>query len=551
MQAEQAWKQVSPNLATRPLVGVEKMLNYAEHYQNGNFQLAIALLFQTSLPPETLRQRFGLAVWMVRGHLPELGTWTVGKAVDSSLDLDHATFTAIETVEEAQRWIDDTVVLVEDGPTVRETVGLLTNQRIEPAGKQFRIYLVANPRNGKPGIVLNASHVLNGHRTSFQGCAVLQALADARLAALFEANPDPRTALEAVFVPEDLSRLLSKLPISLNTAYNDKFKPGPEQLEAGMDKISERISNGMMPTIGIPRFESPAKNPEYSLGHLPNGDAMTMLNLKRTIGAAEHRSLHQAYKKRGASLPSFVYACIVNSIDRRCNASTAQDGEAPGANLAYSAHASRWFPAETFMARSPVNMAIVMGSGYIAPHELRSAQRGRDLNQDELFALARTIRSKQEAYLDHPYIISATEQVGSDIAAMVQNTAIKQREAGTDLYVALSENAPAICPPTLTSQGDVRFQTFFTAQGASFDARPLQPQEEFVHINDGIIGGRTTDASVCFAMYSFLGVLTLNAYFDSRFFDAKLVDTILDDVWTQLRALATDASTTDAPQAKL
>lgn len=37
MQADKhAWKEVSPNLAQRPLVGVEKLLNYAEYYQNGN-----------------------------------------------------------------------------------------------------------------------------------------------------------------------------------------------------------------------------------------------------------------------------------------------------------------------------------------------------------------------------------------------------------------------------------------------------------------------------------------------------------------------------------
>lgn len=514
------------------------------------FQLSLSMIIETSLSPETLRQRFGVAVWMVRGHLPELGTWSVDEATGSSPDLDHVTFTAIETVQEAQKWIGETAILVEDGRTIDDVVTLTSNRRIEPAGKQFRIFLVANPRDGKPGIVINASHVLNGHRMLIQGCAILRALVDGRLAALFEASPDPRAALEAVFVPEELSGLLRKLPISLNTAYNDKYKPGPEQLEAGMNKFSERITNSMMPTIGIPRFESPDKDPKHTLGQV-NGQPLTMLNLRRKIDAAEHRLLHQAYKKRGSSLPSFVYACIVNSIDRRCNASTAQDGETPGANLAYSAHGSRWFPAETFMSRSPVNMAIVMGSGYVAPHELRSPQRGSNLSGDELFALAKTIRNKQDAYLNDPHIISATEQVCSDVAAMVQDTAIKQRQAGTEMHVALCENSPAICPPTLTSQGEVRIKRFYTAEGASFEARPVQPQEEFIHIADGSVGGRTADASVCFAMYSFAGSLTLQAHFDSRFFDAKLIDAILDDVWSQLRAVATDVSAGDAPQAKL
>ncbi|KAJ1026989.1 hypothetical protein NDA16_002282 [Ustilago loliicola] len=540
MSADLPWKQVSTNLAKRPLIGVEKLLNYAEYYQNGNFQLSIAMIFETNLPPETLRQRFGLALWIVRGFLPELGTWTVGTSGHSSLDLDHATFEAIQTVEDAQKWIDETAVLVEDGTTVQEVIDLTSNQRIEPAGKQFRALLVSNPREGHPAVIINASHVLNGHRMLFQGCAIVQALVDGRLAALTEADPDPRSALESIFAPEDLSRLLRKLPISLNTAYTDKFKPSEAELEAGMEKLGERLNNGAQPTIGIPRFEAPAQKPQYSLGTL-NGEPMTMLNLRRQIGASEHRMLHQAYKKRGSTLPSFVYACIVNSIDRRFKANNAEDGETPGAHLAYSAHASRWFPQETFMSRSPVNMGVVLASGYLSPEELRSQQRERNLNEEELFTLAKTIRSKQEAYLDTPHIISTMAQVGDDVSNLIAETAVKQREAGTDPYVALCENSPAICPPTLTSQGDIPIKRLYTADGASFDPKPKQPEGEYIYFVKGILGGRTTDASVCFAMWSFSGILTIQAHFDSRFFDAKLIDTILDDVVSQLRYSATSA----------
>ena len=508
------------------------------------------MMFETNLAPETLRQRFGLALWIVRGFLPELGTWTVGASDDSSLDLNHASFEAIQSVEDAQKWIDETAVLVEDGTTVQEVIDYTSNHRIEPAGKQFRALLVANPRQGYPAVIINASHVLNGHRMLFQGCAIVQALVDGRLAALTEANSDPRAALEAVFVPEDLSRLLRKLPISLNTAYNDKFQPTASDLETGLEKLGERLNNGAQPTIGIPRFSTPVKNPEFSLG-TANGQLMTMLNLRRRFSAAEHSMLHKAFKKRGCTLPSIVYACIVNSIDRRCRASTSEDGETPGANLAYSAHASRWFPQETFMARSPVNMAIVLGSGYVTPEELRSEQRGRDLNQDELFALAKTIRTKQEAYLDSPHIISSMEQVGDDLSAMVAETAIKQREAGTDLHVALSENSPAICPPTLTSQGDIPIKRLYTAEGASFDPKQEKIEGEYIYFVEGNLGGRTTDASVCFAMWSFAGILTIQAHFDSRFFDAKLIDTILDDVMLQLRQSASSPIDQDRPEAKL
>ncbi|SNX87155.1 probable Acyltransferase invovled in MEL production [Melanopsichium pennsylvanicum] len=534
MSQDRVWKQVSPHVAERRLIGVEKMLNYAEYYQNGNFQLSIAMVFESNIPVDTLRKRFGLAVWIVRGFLPELGLWA---AKESPLDLDHATFEAIQSVEQAQKWIEDTAICAKDGTTSQEVVDVISNSVLQPIGKQFRVYLVSNPRDGKKSVVLHASHVLNGHRMLFQGCAILQALVDARLADLLETIPDPREALKTVFVPEDLSHILNKLPISLNTAYNEKFSPTSNELEVGMGKLGERLTNCAQSTIGIPRLQTPLKSPEYSLGTL-EGQPMTMLNLRRRFGAAEHRMLHQAFKKRGSSLPSFVYACIVNSIDRRYKTDTSEDGETPGANLAYSAHASRWLPQETFVSRSPVNMAITLGSAYITPEELRSARRGRDLNEDELFALAKTIRTKQEQYLDSPHIISSMDKVSDDVSAMMSETAIKHREAGTDLYVALSENSPAVCCPTLTSQGDIPIKRFFTSDGASFDPKPSNYEAEYNYLIEGILGGRTTDASVCFAMWSFAGILTLQAHFDSRFFDAKLIDTILDDVIHQLRKSA-------------
>lgn len=37
----QPWSQVSPDLAKRPLVGVEKVLNYTEYYQNGNVRARV------------------------------------------------------------------------------------------------------------------------------------------------------------------------------------------------------------------------------------------------------------------------------------------------------------------------------------------------------------------------------------------------------------------------------------------------------------------------------------------------------------------------------
>ncbi|GAC96557.1 hypothetical protein PHSY_004138 [Pseudozyma hubeiensis SY62] len=541
------------------------MLNYAEYYQNGNvstavslrrsvnlrsgadgfviagltvqFQLSVTLNFETNVSAQKLRQRFGLAVWAVRGFLPELGMWTTTTSTDGSLDLDHVTFTALQTADEAQEWIQDTAIVVDDGTTTEELMNYNSNHRIEPPGKQFRVYLVLNPRRGSPSIVLNASHVLNGHRAHVQCCAILEAMMSDKLVSLLEATPDPRLALGALFAPEDVSKVLGKLPISLDTAYQERFKPTETDLDVGMEKLGERLTNSALPTIGVPRFESPAKSPEYSLGNA-HGQPMTMLNLKREMDFNEYRKVRQAHKKLGITVPSFVYACIVNSIDRRCKASTAQDDETPGAHLAYSAHASRWFPAETFMSRSPVNMAIVPGSGYISPHELRSEQRGRDLSLNELIALSKTIRQRQEAFLASPHIVSTLEQVADEVSRNIAETASKQQQAGTDPLVALCQNSPAICPPTLTSQGDNVFNRLFTAKGGSLEGRPANLEGDYIYVNRGYISGRTTDATVCFALLGFGGVLSLAGHFDSRFFDAKLVDAILDDVWKNLRAIA-------------
>lgn len=513
------------------------------------FQLSAAIHLETNLTTEKLQQRFGLAVWNARCLLPEIGTWTVGTTGDAAVDLDNATFTAIQTVEEAQKWIDETAVIVQDGTTAEELTILTTNHTIEPAGKQFRVYLVTNARQGSPAIIVNASHVLSGHRIAAQLCTIVQALVDARLVSLLQAEPDPRAALRSIFVPENLARLIGKLPISLNTAYHKRFNPTEGDLENGFEKLSERLANSALPSIGIPRLSSPATNPEYSLGTV-NGEAMTIMNLRRTIGSNEYRLLIDAHKKLGITVPSVIYACIVNSIDRRCKSNTAQDAETPGANLAYSAHAKRWLPDETFMTRSPVNMAIVLGSAYVSPDELRSKQHGCDLSIDELIELAKTIRAKQDAYLDTPHIISAMEQVGDEVSAMIADTAIKQRQAGTDPHVALFENSPAICPPTLTSQGDIAFKRLYTAQGGSWDPEPAVAAGEYVYIGHSWNSGRTTDASVCFALVGFSGELRLTSYFDSRFFDAKLIESILDDVLSNLRMIATTVPV-DAPEAKL
>lgn len=42
MQAVQGWKVGQRKVASRPLIGVEKFLNYAEHYQDGNVSLSLS-----------------------------------------------------------------------------------------------------------------------------------------------------------------------------------------------------------------------------------------------------------------------------------------------------------------------------------------------------------------------------------------------------------------------------------------------------------------------------------------------------------------------------
>lgn len=514
------------------------------------FQLTIALLFETSIASETLCERFPLALWSVRSQLPELGTWTVTNDQSAELDLDHALWQPIRSLEQAQQWLHDTAVVVNDGTTVQQMVDRLSNRRIEPVGKQFRVYLVCDPLYGAPGLIVNASHALNGHRALFQGEMIFQALLDPRITGTLRQHPDSTSALAAIFKPEELSESLPKLPQSLNTAYADRFQPGASEIAAGFHKVGEKLANGAQPSIGIPRFQVPSGTPAFSLG-MHDGTPMSMLNLRSRIKAADNQSLKRACKKYGASVPSLVYACIVNSIDRHCGSSTGSDGAALGANLAYSAHASRWMPAETFMERSPVNMAIVLGSGYLSPEELQPGQRGSDLGETGLFALARTIRQKQDDFLDTPHIIGAMPDLGDQVSSQLAEAAERQREAGTDWRLALSENSPAVCPPTLTSQGVIPVKRFYTAQGASNKLQLGQPTEEYLEFVDICSGGRTTDASVCFAMFTHAGALTLQAHFDSHFFDAKLVRNILDDVVSQLRAAAASASPTSLDQAKL
>lgn len=371
-----------------------------------------------------------------------------------------------------------------------------------------------------------------------QGSVIVQALVDGRVAALTQMyGKDTRAALEAVFVPEDLSRILPKLPQSLTTAYNAKFQPGEVEIEAGLSKLGERAINSMKPTIGIPPFQPPLQTPAHSFRTI-DGQPMIMMNPRRHIDPVEHRSLQQAYKKQGSTLPSFVYACLINSIDRRCQADTGvEGGERPGVHMCFSAHASRWLPKEAFMTRSPVNLGVVPGSAFLPADEFRSKQRGRDLSEAELFSLARSIRTAQESYLDSPHVISAMQMLGDQASSLVAETAQTSNEASP---------AASICPPTLTSQGELFVKRYYTVNGASDNPRPGEKENEkgdYIHFEKGLLGGRTTGENICFALSSYAGLLTLQAQFDSRFFDAELIDAILDDVIAQLRFSAHGAGT--------
>ena len=240
----------------------------------------MAYPFRTSIDAASLEKRFPAALWLTRTLLPELGVNTVSfgststknpiASTASDADLDHATFKPIKSLDEALVWLDDTACVVRNAQSFQELCKTTSNQRIEPAGKHSRAYLVLDPKEGPSALVMNISHVLNGHRMLFQVQTLLQCL--------LHQSFDSASALgqvelvRSIFQPEQLEHVLPRLPQSLPHAYKTRFQPNQEQYEAAARQLAEQMENAVKPTVAI-----------ASAASLPLDAQRPMVNLRRSF----------------------------------------------------------------------------------------------------------------------------------------------------------------------------------------------------------------------------------------------------------------------------
>ncbi|CDR88152.1 uncharacterized protein SPSC_03738 [Sporisorium scitamineum] len=516
------WSMVSSTEAQRPLEGAELAVNYSEYFNQGD----------TSIEAASLERRFPAAVWLARTLLPELGISTISSTTTpNDVDLDHAAFRAITNLDQALEWLNDSAFVVHGAHTYQEVCEKTSNERIEPAGKHFRAYLVLDPKSGPAAFILNVSHVLNGHRMLYQAQNILQSLLHPGFSSGSDVGSDSTAhaqveLVRAVFQPEDLKRLLSRLPQSLSHAYKSRFQPGPEHLNIGSQKLTERMENEAKPTIGISGF-----------GQAPRGlrdSDRPMVNLRRSFTRKEQESFRIHCKRNKATISSYVYAAIVKSIDQVA-AAVENRGDAKvkqGAHLTFPAHASRWLPEETANhAPSVVTMAIAPASVYLSPEDVNPsrgsvAEASSHVAQvQDTFRLARILGVKQNEYLKSPHVLSFLDTLGQAGAQ-----GIKTNAQALDEGNAASSSGRSFSTPTLTSQGIFDIAKDYPLESTDKNVSSAAPTRPFhwLQLIDVVQYGRATSPSVCFSLYSFDGKLNLMVHFDERRFDRGTVTAILD-----------------------
>lgn len=518
--------------------------------------MTLAFPFETSIGTDVLEKRFPAAIWLARTTLPELGISTVisrpgssltapAAYLDSEHDLNHASFKAITSLAEALGWLCETAHVVRGAHSFHHICTMTSNRRIEPPGKHVQIYLVLDPINGPPALVLNASHVLNGHRLLFQAQNILQSLLHP---ALHQDHPSGRGVdsysstlsgdelVKAVFMPENLRNILPRLPRSLSQAYKLRFKPGSNEFIIGADKLAERVRNEARPSIGIPGVNPDVRKSNRTASITASSEAyknpkMHMINIRRRFTQQESERLRKQCKRNSTTISSYIYAAIVEAIHHHTSTNKAESPK--GAHLTFPAHASRWLPKETRNDAKPaVNMAIAPASVFLNPEDIRPrremAQHGltESTQVQDIFRLARIIGIKQNEYLGSPHLLACLDTLGQSAAKGILST----------VHAEPSELSSRSCfsTPTLTSQGVFDLAAEYLSQAPNKEwasasiSRPLQT----LKLVDVVQYGRATSPSVCFSLYSFNGTLTVMVHFDNRRFDQELVTAILERVCT-------------------
>ncbi|TQV99858.1 hypothetical protein V2A60_005288 [Cordyceps javanica] len=292
---------------------------------------------------------------------------------------------------------------------------------------------------------------------------------------------------------------MSRLPQSLSQAYTAQNATATEAERQEAFKIYEQASERWnRSSIGIPVH--PDHETRASLIH----------NEHVKFSAAEVKAAFAAARMHGVTITTMFFACMTAGIKTRYS-----DGSEDGAHLVFSGNGQRWLDIRASESQAPVGMSIMPGALWLD----RADVDGAENTPRGIFEMARKIQALQNQDLVSKHIIA----VYDELAPTAFQATMESRHRPPAV--------PRVSRPTLTSQGDFSKQKPVTKlrNGTSAFTAKL------VHFRSG---GRNTDPSVCFALYSFQGDMRCNLLFDERFFDRKDISGLMEDIMTLFRRAA-------------
>lgn len=405
---------------------------------------------------EELQKRYHAAWWLARQKFPLIGV---------SLGTQKAFFDPITTIDAAQQWASETCVI--EGNTTGEALFLSLCRQVSDSTK---LAIVLDPIHGSRACVLNISHTI----LSLGGYTILSAFLT------YMTDDECQYGLGNVFAPEDGELLIQKLPQSLSNAYSSQIAPPTEAQRRNATLIQHKAQERWSRTsIGIPIHSQYKARPSL------------IQNKQIRFEAAEFQAVLAIAKRENVTITAIFFACIVAGIHHRYGT-----GNEDGAHLIFSGNARRWLDTEGQNGQPPVALSIVPGAMW-----LDKACLTFGLNESSsLLSLAKSIQAAQDEDFASEHIIGVYDEL-----APLAAKATWDAQNGPLLV-------PAACRPTLTSQGPF-------GQRDPMKLPSHDRSQSIMRVSNFRTGGRNTEPSVCFALYSFNRELRCNLLFDEQFFD--------------------------------
>lgn len=390
--------------------------------------------------------------------------------------MDEAVFEPITCLAAAKEWASCTCTTAEE-----TTVEQLHLSQLRQASDMTKLILVTDPIRGSRGFVLNISHTLISHGSYH----ILEAFI------LYLSHKECQFGIDRVFTPEDGNAAAQKLPQSLSNAYlSQSAAPTQAQMDAAAVTVQKAQERWTRHSIGIPT-------------HINYGGRRSFMHNKEArFEDADFRAALVVAKREKVTLTALFFAAIAAAIYQRYST-----GAEEGAHLLFSGNARRWIDIE---GQPPVALSIVPGAMW-----LDKAYFAPDTDDRErLLRLARGVRAAQDLDLASEHIIGFYDQLAPSAAKATL-------DAQSEPVVV-----PPYCRPTMTSQGA------FMTDKASGDV-----ESSLVRFTNFKSGGRNTDPSVCFALYSCNGELRCNLLFDEKYFDEDEMMQLMYSIAAQFRRM--------------